>query len=307
MQNKIKDLFYLPRADRKVLFAFSLCTALITFGCLFYLSRSHQETSRQLSETERRYYRTLCRQTLTDKPTKVRRKETYYAVPVQKKASFAFDPNTADSTQLLALGFSPWQVRNIYKYRAKGGRFHQKEDLSRIYGMTGEQLNHLLPLVNIAPEYRYLEHKAPDSLRKEFPVYQSNKFREKTLVDLNTADTALLKRIPGIGNGFAIMIVRRREQLGGYVSVNQLLEINHLPDSLLPWFVVRSTEGVKKININKASLTELRRHPYLNFYQCRVILEHRRKYGALKSLNDLSLYEEFTEKDLDRLSPYCAF
>lgn len=307
-QNKLKELFYLPRADRKVLFAFSLCVIVLTTCSLLYLSHQSQETTRKLTDAERKHYTALCRQ--TEKPkhdARAQKRKDYFAVPIRQNASFTFDPNTADSTQLLALGFSPWQVRNIYKYRAKGGRFHQKEDLKKIYGMTGELLEHLLPLVNIAPEYRYIETEATDSTKQKFPKYKSNKFQEKTLVDLNTADTALLKRVPGIGEGFALMIVKRRNQLGGYVSVEQLKEIKHLPDSVLPWFVIQHPEEIKKININKASLNELRRHPYLNFYQCRVILEHRRKFGPMKSLRDLSLYEEFSEKDLNRLTPYCRF
>ena len=308
LQNKLKDLFYLPRADRKVLFAFSLSVALLTVASLFYLSSQPPETARKLTDTERKQYMALCHQTQKEsKGVQTQKGQNYYAVPVEEKASFTFDPNTADSTQLLALGFSPWQVRNIYKYRAKGGRFHQKEDLCRIYGMTEELLEHLLPLVSIAQKYQYLKQEARDSVIQKFPKYKSNKFQEKTLVDLNTADTALLKRIPGIGNGFALMIVQRRDQLGGFVSVDQLKEIKNLPDSLLPWFVIQDTKEIRKININTASLTELRRHPYLNFYQCRVILEHRRKFGDLKSLKDLSLYEEFSEKDLNRLMPYCKF
>lgn len=316
LQNKIKDLFYLPRADRKVLFGFSLSVTIITVCSLLYLSGRHKNEARLLTEAERQQYQALCLKADNSgrRSNPIRRNRPtygkhprYYAVAEQTKASFPFDPNTADSTQLLALGFAPWQVRNIYKYRAKGGRFHRKEDLRKIYGMTGELLDHLLPLVRIAPKYRYLETSQADSAFKRFPTYRSNKFTQKTLVDLNTADTALLKRIPGIGDGFAIMIVRRREQLGGYISVEQLREIEHLPDSLRSWFVVKQTDGLRKININTATLKELKRHPYLNFYQCRVILEHRRKYGPLKSLNDLSLYEEFSAKDMDRLAPYFRF
>lgn len=310
--NRIKDLFYLPRADRKVLLAFSLCLAILTGSILFLLSRTPEEEGRRLTEAERRHYQELCRsiETETEKPLKgktYKKEANGYAVPETAWASFAFDPNTADSTQLLALGFAPWQVRNIYKYRAKGGRFHQAEEIRKIYGMTGELLEHLLPLVRIAPKYRYLDSPKERSEKWDSPSYKSNKFTEKTCVDPNNADTALLKRIPGIGDGFAAQIVRHRQKLGGYTDVEQLKEIPHFPDSLLSWFEIRNPRNIRQININKATLTEMRRHPYLNFYQCRTILEHRRKYGAIRSLNDLSLYEEFTTKDLDRLAPYICF
>lgn len=309
---QIKDLFYLPRADRKVLLAFSLCLAVLTGAALLYLTHLPAEKGYLLTEAERRHYQELCRSLETGKE-KPSRKKTFekkpysYAVATTPWASFPFDPNTADSTQLLALGFAPWQVRNIYKYRAKGGRFRQAEEIRKIYGMTGELLEHLMPLVRIAPKYQYLDTPAEESEKQHSPKNPSNKFTEKTCVDLNTADTALLKRIPGIGHGFASQIVRRRQNLGGYTSVEQLKEIPHFPDSLLSWFEIGDLKSIQKININKATLTEMRRHPYLNFYQCRTILEHRRKYGTIKSLNDLSLYEEFTAKDLDRLTPYLRF
>lgn len=315
IRKHLKDLFYLPRADRKILFVFSLCLALMTGSSLWFLNRDRNRSTEgyRLTEEERERYQALCRQAAdsTRRPSGKRSGKTgktgYFAVPEQKKAAFLFDPNTADSTQLLALGFAPWQVRNIYKYRARGGRFHRKEDIRKIYGMTGELADHLLPLVRIAPKYQYLENEKGDSTKSRPSRYPDRKFREKTLVDLNHADTALLKRIPGIGDGYARMIVRYRERLGGFASVEQLKEIAQLPDSLHGWFKIGTPAPLRKIHINRASLSQLKQHPYLNFYQCRVILEHRRKYGNLKRLNDLSLYEEFSEQDLRRLAPYCSF
>jgi DNA uptake protein ComE-like DNA-binding protein len=66
-------------------------------------------------------------------------------------------------------------------------------------------------------------------------------------------------------------------------------------------------DSIRKLEINKASLDKLRAHPYLTFYQAKVIVEHRRKKGQIKSLSQLALYEEFTEKDLERLSAYVSF
>ena len=61
-----------------------------------------------------------------------------YALPSRKVETFCFDPNTADSTQLLRLGLQPWQVRNIYKYRAHGGVYQCKEDFAYVYGLTAK-------------------------------------------------------------------------------------------------------------------------------------------------------------------------
>ena len=132
------------------------------------------------------------------------------------------------------------------------------------------------------------------------------KYPEGTLVDVNSADTAELKKIPGIGSGIAGSIVRYRERLGGFYALSQLEEVKHVTPELLKWFKLEN-DSTRKLEINKAGLDKLRAHPYLTFYQAKVIVEHRRKKGQIKSLSQLALYEEFTEKDLERLSAYISF
>lgn len=226
-------------------------------------------------------------------------------------ASFAFDPNTADSTALLALGLSPAQVRNIYKYRAKGGQYHTKEDFHRLYGLTVGQWRHLEPLIEIGEEYQYVTPLPRDTtrFRRDTTLYPV-KYTEVQTIPLNRCDTTDLKRIPGIGRGYAYMIIAYRERLGGYVSLDQLAEIEDLPRELLaelPKWLVVEPSLVRPINLNQLSLTQLRRHPYLNFYQARVIADWRRQNGNLRSLADLRLYDEFTERDFARLTPYVTF
>ena len=136
-------------------------------------------------------------------------------------------------------------------------------------------------------------------------LYQE-KLKEGETVDLNKADTTLLKKVPGIGSYYARRIVEYRKRLGGFVSVGQLSELKDFPEGLERWFVVSSIE-LEPIYINKLSIDALRRHPYLNFYQAKVIVEHRRKYGPIKKLQSLSLYEEFSSSDLERLQQYVNY
>ena len=132
------------------------------------------------------------------------------------------------------------------------------------------------------------------------------KYPEGTQIDVNSADTIELKKIPGIGSGIAGSIVRYRERLGGFYALSQLEEVKHVTPDLLKWFKLEN-DSVRKVEINKAGLDKLRAHPYLNFYQAKIIIEHRRTKGAIKSLSQLALYEEFAEKDLNRLSAYISF
>ena len=159
------------------------------------------------------------------------------------------------------------------------------------------------------PNVRKTPRKDTVKQRQSLPkkeYVKAFKYPEGTLVDVNSADTTELKKIPGIGSGIAGSIVRYRERLGGFYALSQLEEVKHVTPELLKWFKL-DNDSIRKLEINKASLDKLRAHPYLTFYQAKVIVEHRRKKGQIKSLSQLALYEEFTEKDLERLSAYVSF
>ena len=240
---------------------------------------------------------------------------SYYAVEGRPVERFPFDPNTADSTQLLRLGLQPWQVRNIYKYRAKGGIYRQKEDFAKLYGLTVKQYRELEPYIRISKDYlpaamlvgtresrdsRYSRDTRDSSLR--YPV----KIKENEHVVLNTADTTQLRTVPGIGTYYAKEIVRHGQWLGGYVSVDQLDEIEGFPQESKKYFVIQGASP-KKLNVNKLSLQQLRKHPYINYYQAKTILDYRRLHGKITSLDDLRLSKDFPPEAIRRLEPYVEF
>ena len=233
--------------------------------------------------------------------------------PTVSPALTTFDPNLADSAELTALGLPAHVVRNVLKYRQKGGSFSTPESFARIYGLTETQYEELKPYIRISESFARKPHRkqpAPvtrDTLRRDTLRWpKAEKYPEGTLVDANTADTTELKKIPGIGSGIARAIVGYRHRLGGFCSLEQLQEIKYITPELLRWFKLEN-DSVRRLDINRAGLDQLRAHPYLNFYQAKVIVEHRRKRGNITSLSQLSLYEEFTEKDLQRIAAYLRF
>ena len=235
-----------------------------------------------------------------------------------------FDPNTADSTTLVHLGFRPWQASNMLKYRAKNGRYRQAEDLHKLYGMTDSMYHALLPYIQIDTVAVALfrdslrrsqrETIARDTAQQDtLPRYVNHK--RDTVLNLRTADTTELKMIRGIGTYRARQIVRYREQLGGFASVEQLREIKALQplmadslsaDSLLAHFVLDSVI-VEPLRVNSMHLEHLQRHPYLSFEQAKAIYELRRRKVRLHSLEQLRMLDCLSEHDLDRLSPYLNF
>lgn len=298
----MRRFFYLQRTDRHLVVAalLVLIAALAGVGYVGIRYLSTPESDKQVAaERHRLHGKSYCRPRSGGKG---------YAVASEVRLT-AFDPNTADSTQLLALGLAPWQVRNIYRYRAKGGVYRTKADFARLYGLTAQKYKELEPYIRIEGDFRpaaevYGKSAATAAVRDtlRYPV----KIEPGEHIVLNTADTSALKRVPGIGSGFARAIVSYGQRLGGYVSVEQLREIGNFPESAISYFVVKHPV-VKRLNLNKLSLSSLRKHPYIGFYQARAIIEYRRVHGKISSLNDLKLCKDFTPEALSRLRPYVEF
>lgn len=229
-------------------------------------------------------------------------------LPVRHVDTFPFDPNTADSSQLIRLGLQSWQVRNIYKYRARGGVYRKKEDFARLYGLTVKDYHRLEPYIRISSDYQLAATLVGDKANGANGtngVYP-RKIDSTQHVVLNTADTTTLRQVPGIGIYFAKEIVRYGQRLGGYVSVDQLDEIADFPQASKKYFVVQQAHP-KKLNVNQLTLQQLRRHPYINYYQARAIKEYCRLHGPLKSLDDLRLSRDFPPEVIQRLAPYVTF
>ncbi len=230
--------------------------------------------------------------------------------------AFPFDPNTADSLTLLRLGLSPRMVRSIYNYRAHHGRYHRPEDFRRVPGMTHELYDRLAPHIRISRAFRYFDDAElypsdssllpPPRHRDSISYPSQEKFREMRALDLNSVDTATLKQVPGIASVRARQIVAYREQLGGYVSPLQLLEIEGFPPPLLDWFVADSSL-VARLSLATATERELGRHPYIGYARARAIVTYRRNYGRITSLQQLCLLPEFSADDIARMEPYVSY
>ncbi len=234
-----------------------------------------------------------------------------YAQPDERPVErFAFDPNTADSTTLLRLGLRPWQVRNIYRFRARGGVYRQPSDFARLYGLTVKQYRELEPYIQISSDYQpAAEVYATHTVHEEYPrdtLRYPMKLKPGQQIVLNRADTTQLKKVPGIGSSWARAIIGYGNRLGGYCRVNQLLEIDGFPESALPYFRIDHPQLVK-VKVNTSSVSKLRRHPYINFYQARAIFDYVRLHGPLKDIHQLNLLPEFPPKELERLAPYMEY
>lgn len=306
----LKEFLYFPKSDRKAIIFMLIVAVVALVGiCVLGSKDEVSETDERLTSTESdsNHDKAMTRQGY-ENATSERGAEPYYSGERQQAERFAFDPNTADSTELLRLGLSPWQVRNIYKYRSKGGIYRTPSDFAQLYGLTVKQYRELEPYIRISSDYReassviHRERIAPHRDTLLLP----SKIKPGEHINLNTADTTQLKKVPGVGSYFARAIANYRQRLGGFVSTEQLLEIEGFPEESLPYFVIGIPQ-IATIKVNRLTLSQLRRHPYINFYQARAITDFRRLKHDLSNIEELRQMPVFSEKDITRLRPYLEF
>ena len=129
-------------------------------------------------------------------------------------------------------------------------------------------------------------------------------------ISLNESDTTRWMLIPGIGTVFSNRIVRYQERLGGFASIDQLLEVNGITEDLfarITPYISHYEITIQQLDVNRLEFSDLLRHPYLEFEQVQVIMNLRRRAGNISGIEQLAMMSEFSAEDIERLRPYLAF
>ena len=290
--NPFKDFFYFIKSDRRAIVALG-CIAVFAIGVLVVVDAWKDKENG----------------TIAKEKVSVEDEKDEERVEVVMRE---FDPNTVDSLTLIGFGLKDWKVRNFLHYRAAGKVFRSAEEMGKTYGWTEEDVEKVRGYVRVGKEYEKKDVKKWETRekmeeREDRQTYTSNKFRSLTKVDVNTADTALLRRVPGIGGKISEAIVAYRKKLGGFYSVEQLRELKIVSPELLEWFEVSSSPDIQRLNINKASFQALNSHPYISYEQTKALLQYIRLYGKVKDEQALLETGLFTKEEVEKLKPYLAF
>lgn len=218
-------------------------------------------------------------------------------IPLKEPDFFYFDPNNLDRQQMERLGFDNRLIRTFENYLKKGGKFRNATDLMKIYGMTDSLYMLIEPFVRMKTEVPV--YKTGEISKPENPVIVK--------VELNTADTVLLKSLKGIGSVLSARIVRYRELLGGFYHVDQIKEVYGITEEIFlqvyPFLTIEKTE-LKKMDINQVTFNELLRHPYISYEQALNIsrfIQKNKKIHAVDILLEEGILDSLTYK---KINPY---
>ena len=208
-----------------------------------------------------------------------------------------FNPNTISDNEWMKLGLSQKQTMVVRNYLNKGGRFRNKESLSKMYCISPEHYQQLEPWIRIPKEENPLITET-----NKLPPPVKNILR----VELNTADTIQLMELPLVGSGRARLIYKYRERLGGFLTEKQLLEVFTIDSTVLqaiqPYIQI-DTHKIRKLNMNSDSLY----HPYLNRKAAAAIIAYRKQHGNFIDINGLRKVAVLDEQMWHKVAPYAVF
>jgi len=227
-------------------------------------------------------------------PYLVLKNESNTIVPDASKTElFMFDPNKSTNAEFYRLGLSEKQIASIRDYQNKGGSFKGKKDFFKILGLNNDQKK-------VIGNYLVIESVEDSHSEKKAAIKEFS-------VELNSADTILLKQLPGIGEKLSKRIVQYRDLLGGFYSVKQLTEVYGLGKQTILKIENKLTVDItkiRKLDLNFSKVNELSRHPYLQNEIALKIIKFRTKNGRIHDLSVLRDSLILNVDEYNRLKPY---
>jgi DNA uptake protein ComE-like DNA-binding protein len=301
IKNQIKSFFHFNKKQENAVFAL-IFILIILFLLNYFLPRLQKEKtydySAALQEIEE------WQSTKVQPKQKTQSKEKYGKDKADRQLvlkPFPFDPNKLSRKKWLAMGMPKPIVQIILNYRKKGGKFKEREDLKKIYGLTPKMYSSLkdyiqIPENNSIANNKKIEKPKKDTLRKVIPI-----------LDINTADSASLLQVPGIGPFYASQIVKYRKRLGGYCNMNQLKELYKMDSNRfysISSYLKLEDSLLTPINLNSVDFKRLVHHPYVDYHTAKKIVQLRNKLGRFASLIELKKDSVLSEPQYQKLKMY---
>jgi competence protein ComEA len=212
---------------------------------------------------------------------------------------FSFDPNTISLEAWTRLGINERTARTIINYRNKGGRFRSPADIRKIWGLRKEDAERLIPYVVIAGS------NSSTAMTRKAPDPPSVLQRQSIPIDINTAGVEEWESLPGIGEMLATRVVKFRDKIGGFLSVEHVRKTYGINDSLFSAIVpylVFTASSLPKVNLNTASVYELRTRMGISYQLAKNIIDIRNQDGAYPDIQSVKTRVQIPDTLWQRMS-----
>ncbi len=223
---------------------------------------------------------------------------------------FEFNPNDIGYEEWRKLGLSAKLAHTIENYKKAGGKFYEKSDLKAVYGLNDSIYKRIAPYMKLPGQNKQAKARK-DTTNTTTDTNQLNEKEEKKqskiTVALNTADTAELKEVNGIGDFFAREIVEKRQSLGGFHNKSQLLMVYRLDtgnlDKIKPQLTLKPGR-IDPLSLNDSSFKAFLKHPYLDYADVKAIFDYKEKQEKVDNIKKLKDDQIIGERLYHKIEPY---
>ena len=228
-----------------------------------------------------------------------------------KPKIYLFNPNFISDYKGYKLGMSVQEIDRLLAFRKENKYVNSAKEFQNVTKVSDSILNVMAPYFKF-PDW--VNNKKQNTKFKEYTSYQNQAFAKKekiVFIDINEATKEDLVKINGIGDAISIRILKQKELLGGFVSMEQMKEVWGLSpeviENLNTHFKVLVLPRFKKIEINNASLKELSQFHYFRYSLAKEIVTYRSMNGNIKNIEDLTKIKGFPVDKANLIGLYLDF
>ncbi|HMK06403.1 MAG TPA: helix-hairpin-helix domain-containing protein [Flavobacterium sp.] len=218
---------------------------------------------------------------------------------------YPFNPNFITDFKGYKLGMSVAEIDRLLEFRKTDRYVNSAEEFQQVTQVSDSLLNVL------SPYFKFPDWVKNKSKSKPWQEHSFEKKEVKAQLDINLATQEDLKKVYGIGDGLSERILKEKEKLGGFVSMEQINDVWGLSpevvESLNKGFKIGILPEIKKIKINEASVKELSQFPYFRYALAKSIVTFRTMNGEIKDAEDLIKISGFPVDKLKIIALYLEF
>jgi DNA uptake protein ComE-like DNA-binding protein len=276
MKTLIREFLHFSRTEQKGIIVLAALTFLV-IGMRIWI-RLDSEVTFHIPPNEIIALKEMVKQMDQEDSMRVHEQNYPYEKKSELSISKAIDPNNMKENDWVKIGFTQKEASSIVKFQNKSRGFKFKEDLKKLYCMSDERFLSLEPFLNL-PEKTDKTEQFTKNTKRQIPI-----------IELNRCDSIALVSLRGIGPGWARRIIKRRDQLGGFYCLEQLIEMKGFSDTLLNTLRMQvkvDSSMIQKLNINQLSLEDLQKHPYCWYGVGKSIVNYRLQHGPFRTIEGL--------------------
>lgn len=225
-----------------------------------------------------------------------------------KQTIYPFNPNFITDFKGYKLGMSTAEIDRLLEYRKKNLYVNSAEEF-QVLTKVSDSL-----LATMAPYFKFPDWVKNKKQSKGFEKYPNQAYAKKEkfqIIDINLASQEDLVKVYGIGPGLSERILKQREALGGFMSMEQMNDVWGLSpeviEKLNAQFKIGVVPNVKKVKINDASAKELQQFPYFRYPLNKEIVTYRSMNNGIKNADDLIKIKGFPVDKVKIIDKYLEY